>query len=314
MDTVTCLNSSIGRNFALYNGDTVEVCAQLPERSADLIVYSPPFSDLYVYSDNERDMGNSTAAEFEEHYRHLLPSLYRALRPGRICAVHCMDLPARKSVEGWMGLRDFSGDLIRMHTDAGFHLLSRITVWKDPVTQMQRTKSHNLLYKNIQLDSTRNYPGLPDYVLLFRRPVESGEDAHAVKVPQDPTDYTLDQWQRWASPAWSADWSEVPDSWHQPVWTDIDQNDTLNKQRAREDADEKHICPLQLPLIRRLVKMYSNPGEVVLSPFAGIGSEGYVTLQEGRRFVGAELKASYFETAAHYLTGIENAKQLSLFR
>lgn len=312
-----CLDSKIGKNYAIYNGDSCEVIPQLPERCADLIVYSPPFSDLYVYSDSERDMGNSTDAEFAQHYGHLLPALFRALRPGRLCAVHCMDLPARKSVEGWMGLRDFSGDLIRMHQAAGFHYLSRITIWKDPVTQMQRTKSHNLLYKNIQDDTTRNYAGLPDYILLFRRPVLAGEDEMTVKVKQTPETFSLDQWQQWASPVWPVNWSEIPETWRDPVWMDIDQQETLNGERgrraARSDEDEKHICPLQLPTIRRLVKMYTNPGEVVLSPFLGIGSEGYVALQEGRKFVGVELKGSYFRAAHANISSLEDTRQGGLF-
>lgn len=301
---IRCLDSSSGRDWSLYNGDCVEVVAQLPERSVDLAVYSPPFADLYVYSDNERDMGNSTAAEFETHYSHLLPHLLRVVRPGRIIAVHCMDLPARKSVEGYMGLRDFSGDLVRMHIAAGFTYLSRITIWKDPVAQMQRTKSHNLLYKNIQEDSTRNYPGMPDYVLLFRRPVLPGEEGEIVKVPQyaNPTDkrpdhFPLDQWQEWAS----------------PVWMTIDQENTLNRSKAREDADEKHICPLQLDTIERLIRMYSNPGEVVLSPFAGIGSEGHVALTWKRKFVGIELKGSYFREATKTCKTATDDRQGSLF-
>lgn len=333
-----CLDSRIGQNYAIYNGDSCEVIPQLPERCADLIVYSPPFSDLYVYSDSERDMGNSTEAEFAQHYGHLLPHLFRALRPGRLCAVHCMDLPARKSVEGWMGLRDFSGDLIRMHTAAGFHYLSRITIWKDPVTQMQRSKAHNLLFMNILEDCTRNYNGLPDYVLLFRRPVLAGDEDSTVPVPHRPgsadmapsavaarrrpgndalEEFTLDQWQEWASPVWPVNWSELPETWHDPVWMDIDQQETLNGERGRRDArgedDERHICPLQLPTIRRLVKMYTNPGEVVLSPFGGIGSEPYVALQEGRKGVAVELKGSYFRTMAANLASIENVRQAGLF-
>lgn len=311
---IPCIDSAEGKTWSIYQGDSCEVLPHFPERSADLIVYSPPFSDLYVYSDSERDIGNSTAQEFERHYAgFLLPQLFRMLRPGRICAVHCMDLPSRKSVEGWMGLRDFSGDLIRMHAAAGFHFLSRVTIWKDPVTQMQRSKAHNLLYKNIQEDSTRNYAGLPDYILLFRRPVLPGEDDQTVKVPQTPATFSLDQWQAWASPVWPVDWSEIPADWREPVWLDVDQQDTLNKVQAREDADEKHICPLQLPTIRRLIRMYSNPGEVVVSPFLGIGSEGYVARQEGRRFVGVELKGSYFRTARANLLSLEDNRQQGLF-
>lgn len=294
---IACLNHAVSENYALYNGDCVEVLAQLPERSIDLAVYSPPFADLYVYSDSERDMGNSTQEEFDAHYGHMLPHLYRVIRPGRIVAVHCMDLNARKSVEGYMGLRDFSGDLIRAHIKAGFVYLSRITIWKDPVSQQQRTKAHNLLYKNIQDDSTRCYPGLPDYVLLFRRPVEAGDDAHTIKVPQKPEGFPLEQWQEWAS----------------PVWMTIDQQNTLNRRKSGDEGDERHICPLQLDTIERLVRMYTNPGETVLSPFAGIGSEGHVALTWKRKFVGIELKESYFGDAVQTMKAATDDRQRTLF-
>jgi len=264
----------------------------------DLAVYSPPFSDLFVYSESERDMGNCVSDDaFAEHYGFLLEEMFRVVRPGRMCAVHVSDLPARKSKEGFIGLRDFSGDVVRAHQRAGFHYHSRVTIWKDPVTEMQRTKSHGLLYKNIREDSTRNRVGMPDYVLIFKRPVLPGEDDHIIKVPHTPAEFPLDQWQEWAS----------------PVWMDINQSDTLNARVARADGDEKHMCPLQLPVIERLCGLYSNPGEVVLSPFGGIGSEGVGALQLGRRFVGVELKPSYFERACINLREEEATDQLGLF-
>ena len=294
---IPCIDSAEGKHWTLYNGDSCEILAHLPPRSVDLAVYSPPFADLFVYSDSERDMGNSTRAEFDSHYAHLMPHLYRVMRPGRIVAVHCMDLNTRKSVEGVMGHSDFSGDLIRAHVAAGFVFLSRITIWKDPVTQQARTKAHNLLYKNIQEDSTRCYPGLPDYVLLFRRPIEAGEEGETIKVPQRPEGFPLAQWQEWAS----------------PVWMSVDQGNTLNKLKSGDPDDERHIGPLQFDVIERVVRMYTNEGEIVLSPFAGIGSEGHVALTWRRKFVGVELKSSYFQTAIGTLKEASDDRQASLF-
>lgn len=297
--TVRCLNYESGAAWTVYHGDCVEVVKQFPAASVDLAIYSPPFSDLFIYSESERDMGNcADDQEFAEHYAHLLRELFNVVRPGRMCAVHVSDLPSRKSREGFIGLRDFSGEVIRAHQFAGFHYHSRVTIWKDPVREMQRTKSHGLLWKNIREDSTRNRVGMPDYVLIFRRPpITPDEERQAVKVAHTPDEFPVEKWQQWAS----------------PVWMDINQGDTLNARIARDDADEKHMCPLQLPVIERLCGLYSNPGEVVLSPFAGVGSEGVGALKLGRKFVGVELKESYFKRACLYLREEERDDQVQLF-
>lgn len=297
--TIKCLNASHGESWTLYNGDCVDVVGQMPDKSIDVSVYSPPFSDLFIYSDSERDMGNCASDdEFMEHYLHLLREMFRVLRPGRMACVHVSDLPARKSKEGFIGLRDFSGDVVRAHQAAGFHYHSRITIWKDPVTEMQRTKAHGLLYKNIQTDSTRNRVGMPDYILVFKRPpITKAEEAEKVPVTHTPADFPLDDWQKIAS----------------PVWFDIDQGNTLNVRIARDNSDEKHMCPLQLDVIDRLLRLYSNPGEVVLSPFGGVGSEGVGSLRVGRKFVGVELKPSYWDRACRNLRDEEGLNQTSLF-
>ena len=297
---LTALDSAHGTDWSMYQGDCVEIVAQMPDCSVDCSVYSPPFSDLFIYSESERDMGNcADDEEFMEHYLHLLQHMFRVIRPGRMACVHVSDLPALKSREGFIGLRDFSGEVIRAHQAAGFHYHSRITVWKDPVTEMQRTKAHGLLWKNIREDSTRNRVGMPDYVLIFKRPaITTAEEALAQKVQHTADEFPVDQWQQWAS----------------PVWMDIDQSDTLNVRQSREDGDEKHMCPLQLPLIHRLLGLYSNPGDVVLSPFGGVGSEGVQSLRDGRKYIGTELKTSYFATAVRNLKSEENHDQGDLFR
>jgi DNA modification methylase len=298
-DKIHCLNYDSGENWAMYRGDCVEVVGQLPNCSVDLSIYSPPFSDLFIYSESERDMGNcADDDEFAEHYKHLLREMFRVVRPGRMCAVHVSDLPARKGREGFIGLRDFSGEVIRAHQEAGFHYHSRITIWKDPVTEMQRTKAHGLLWKNIREDSTRNRAGMPDYILVFKRPpTTKAEEEMAVKVSHTATEFPVDQWQEWAS----------------PVWMNIDQSNTLNVKIARDSKDEKHMCPLQLDVIERLAGLYSNPGEVILSPFGGVGSEGVGALQLGRKFVGVELKESYWRRACANLRDEEGITQVGLF-
>jgi len=289
---VKCLGDYHGDDFAIYNGDCVDVLRQLPNACCDLSVFSPPFGDLFVYSDSIADMGNSSCdGEFFEHYRYCAQELLRVVKPGRIVAVHCSDLPTRKWRDGFIGVRPFSDDLTRAHMEMGFWFAGRVTVWKDPVVEMQRTKSLGLLHKQLKKDSTHSRPGMPDYVLLFRVPGDNVE-----RVAHTAEEFPVEQWQQWAS----------------PVWMDIDQTNVLNSFRhARAADDEKHICPLQLDLIHRLLVLYSNPGDVVLSPFAGIGSEGYMALKNGRRFVGVELKKEYFEQAANNLRSVES--QGSLF-
>lgn len=291
------LDQATGDDWVLYLGDSAEVVRGLPRRSVDLAVYSPPFSNLYCYSDSERDMGNcADDAEFLKHYAFLVGELHRVLRPGRIAAVHCKDLVNYKNRDGMAGLRDFPGDLIRIHQAAGFAYHSRVTVWRDPVTEMQKTKAHGLLYKQLRTDSTFSRQGLAEYVLVFRKWADDeGTDVRPVTHTHES--FPLPQWQEWAS----------------PVWMDIDHTDVLNAHQARDDRDSKHMCPLPLPIIERCVGLWSSPGDVVLSPFAGIGSEGYQALKMERKFVGVELKESYFTHAQRNLRAARAQLPLSLF-
>lgn len=298
--TIEALDYASGPDWGFYRGDCVEVARQLPERSVDLALYSPPFSNLYTYSDDDRDMGNAEDdSQFFSHYDYLAAELHRILRPGRLCAVHCKELVNYKgsSSDGMAGLRDFPGELIRAHKRAGFAYHSRITIWKDPVVEMQRTKAHGLLYKQLRADSTFSRQGLAEYVLVFRRWAEEAEEEHVVPVSHTRDGFPLAQWQRWAS----------------PVWDDIRQTHVLNVQLAREDQDEKHMCPLQLDVIERACVLWSNPGEVVFSPFGGIGSEGVGALQLGRKFVGAELKESYWRHGVENLRSASAANAAPLF-
>lgn len=287
-----CLNDAHGAGYAAYNGDCVDVLRQLPDRSVGFSVYSPPFSNLFTYSDSECDMGNSADdAEFFQHYGYALQELTRITKPGRLSAVHCSDIPYTKWKDGMIGIKDLSGSIILAHEDAGWVLHSRVTIWKCPVVEMTRTKALGLLYKQLQKDSTRSRQGMADYLLVFRAPGDNLEP-----VGQDSKNFPVDQWQQWAS----------------PVWMDIRQTNTLNVKQAREDKDSKHICPLQLDLIERAILLWSNPGDIVLSPFMGIGSEGFVALKQKRRFVGIELKSQYFDVAARNLSDAES-NAISLF-
>ncbi len=287
-----CLNQKTGINFTAIHGDCVDVARQLPDASVGFSVYSPPFGDLFVYSDSEADMGNSSSdGEFFDHYEFLIEQMARVTMPGRLTAVHCSDLPFRKWKDGKLGIKDFSGDIIRAHERHGFTLHSRVTIWKDPVVEMTRTKALGLLYKQLQKDSTKSRTGMPDYLLVFKAPGENPEP-----VGQKPESFPVSQWQQWAS----------------PVWMDIQQTNTLNVKMARENKDEKHVCPLQLDLIERAVIMWSNPGDVVLSPFMGIGSEGFVATRLKRKFIGTELKEAYWKQACKNLEGVE-ANSASLF-
>jgi len=292
MTEITCLDETHGDKYAAYNGDCVDVVRQLPDNSVGFSVYSPPFGNLFCYSDSECDMGNSADnSEFFQHYQFLLEEMARVLKPGRLSAVHCSEIPHTKWKDGFIGIYDLPGDIIRAHQAAGFVLHSRVTIWKDPVVEMTRTKALGLLHKQLKKDSTRSRVGMPDYVLVFRAPGENTEP-----VEHSHADFPVEQWQKWAS----------------PVWMDIRQTDTLNVRAAKDNADEKHICPLQLDLIERALIMWSNPGDIVLSPFMGIGSEGVVSLRTKRKFVGVELKESYFRQAKKYLAEAE-ATAPSLF-
>lgn len=304
-----CESQVHGNNWSMFLGDCCEVIQGLPDGSMDFSIHSPPFANLYIYSDSERDMGNAANdAEFFRHYDFLIPELFRITRPGRLAAVHCKDLVDYTNRDGRSGLRDFPGEIIRSFERGGFKFHSRVTIWKDPVTEMQRTKAQGLLHAQVKRDSSLCRQGLPDYLLLFRKWPTEGEETilrpvvrergfveyvgnegpNAERVDGDDL-YSIQVWQRYAS----------------PVWFDIDQMDVLNKRTARGDADERHICPLQLGLIRRAVEMWTLPGEVVFTPFAGIGSELYGAISRKRKAVGIELKPEYFAQAVKNLKAIE---------
>lgn len=274
-----------GANWGLYNADCIEVLAGLPEGLIDLAIFSPPFSDLFVYSDSERDMGNcGSHAEFMDHYRFFAKNLFRAMKPGRITCVHCTDLPSRKGKDGFIGLHDFSGDLIAAHREAGFVYHARCTIWKDPVVEMQRTKALGLLYKQLKKDSAMSRVGMPDYMLFFRK-----DEPNPEPVTHTPEDLPVTLWQELAS----------------PVWMTVQQGRVLNGRLARGKEDERHICPLQLDVIDRCLTLYSNPGDLVLDPFNGIGSTGFQALKMGRKYLGVELKPEYAAQAAKFLTEAE---------
>jgi DNA modification methylase len=276
-DNLLCIDQVVTDRYAIYRGDCVQLMEGMPSESIGFSVFSPPFASLYTYSDDDRDMGNCRDGdEFAAQFRFAVDQLYRVMAPGRLIAIHCMNLPMLKTRDGEIGLKDFRGDIIRMFQDAGFVYHSEVTIWKDPVTAMQRTKALGLLYKQLKKDSAMSRQGIPDYLVVVRKPGEN-----AAPVTKDPESFPVQLWQQYAS----------------PVWMDIDQSDTLQHRSARDHDDERHICPLQLPVIRRAINLWSNPGDLVLSPFAGIGSEGVVALQMGRRFVGCELKASYYAQA-----------------
>lgn len=284
MATIRCLNEKHGDKYAAYHGDCVDIIGQLPANSVDFSVYSPPFGSLFVYSESIADMGNSTDEQFRDHYAFLVREKLRVTKPGRLTAVHCSDLPMTKWKDGAVGIKDFSGDIIRIHEDAGWIMHSRRTIWKCPVVEMTRTKHVGLLYKQLQKDSAKSRGGMPDYLLTFVKPGDNAEPIH-----HTPENFPLDKWQEWAS----------------PVWMSVNQTRVLNVKAARNANDERHLCPLQLDVIDRALVMWSNPGDVVLSPFMGIGSEGYCSLKVNRRFIGTELKHEYFSQAVRTLDDVE---------
>lgn len=275
-------DDAAGEHWRLMLGDSCERLAELPDESVDLSVYSPPFASLFVYSPSERDLGNSASrAEFLHHYGFIIRENLRLTKPGRICCVHVQQLTTTKATHGYTGLTDFRGDVIRAYLDNGWHFHGEVTVNKDPQAQAIRTKAHALTFATKNRDSSGTRPALADYLLIFRKP---GDNAVPIK-----NDVSNDEWIEWA----------------QPVWWDIKETNTLNVRVARDEADERHICPLQLDFIERCVRLWSNPGETVLSPFAGIGSELYVAVKCGREAIGCELKPSYWQTAVDNLTGLE---------
>ena len=271
------LNQEVNEKFSLYNGDSVEVLKGIPDNSIHYSIFSPPFASLYTYSNSDRDMGNSkTDDEFYEHFTFLVKELYRVTMPGRLLSFHCMNLPTSKVRDGVIGIKDFRGLLIRIFTDAGWIYHSEVCIWKNPVTAMQRTKALGLLWKQLKKDSAMSRQGIPDFIVTMRKPGDNPE-----RVTHTDESFPCNVWQKYAS----------------PVWMDINQSDTLQRKSTREDKDEKHICPLQLEVIKRCIELWSNPNDIVLDPFAGIGSTPYVALRMGRRGLGVELKGSYYEQA-----------------
>lgn len=292
--------------WVAFHGDTVDVARSMPDSSVDFSVFSPPFASLYTYSNSPRDMGNvRDDDEFFAHMRFLIKEQFRVMAQGRNVSIHCMLMPTTISRDGYIGLRDFRGDLIRAYQEAGFIFHSEVVIWKDPVTAMQRTHALGLLHKTLITDSTRSRQGIADYVVTMRKPGKAERPVEhwatnpdgTTKGNPDAEEFQVERWQRYAS----------------PVWDDIDPSDTLQHRSAREQADEKHICPLQLQVIERCIELWSQKDDVVWSPFMGIGSEGYVALQHGRRFIGAELKTSYYEQAVRNLREAGTVKQHSLF-
>lgn len=288
------LNQVIKKRYALYNGDSAEVMQGLPSESMDYSIFSPPFESLYTYSDSDRDLGNCrNEEEFYQQFDFIAKELYRIIKPGRLISVHCMDLPASLNNDGFIGLKDFPGKLIKVFEKVGFIYHSRVTIWKDPVVAMQRTKALGLLHKQIKKDSAMCRQGIADYIITLRKPGENKE-----RITHTNETFPVEKWQQYAS----------------PVWMDINQSNTLNRKSARDERDEKHICPLQLDVIERCIELWTNEGDTVFTPFLGIGSEAYQALKMNRNAVGIELKESYFEQA---VKNCENALtspvQLSLF-
>jgi len=315
------IDQAQGKNWVMYQGDCVEVIKGIPDNSVHYSIFSPPFASLYTYSNSERDMGNVRShSEFYEHFRFLVGELYRVTIPGRLLSFHCMDIPAMKERDGFIGLYDFPGELLRLFQKAGFIYHSKVVIWKDPLIEATRTKALGLMHKQLCKDSAMCRQGLPDYLITVRKPGDNPEPiAHpkgldryiGTDEPDAPkkepmlkdsrkhrnismarTDpvYSHHVWRKYAS----------------PVWMDINQSRTLQKDSAREEKDERHICPLQLDVIERALELWTNPGDIVLSPFAGIGSEIYSAVRMGRRGVGIELKGSYFKQA------VENCKVAEL--
>lgn len=291
---VNVLDQAHGEQWAAYNADCVEGVAALPPNSVDFSVYSPPFSSLYIYSESARDMGNVDGDEaFQESYSHLVREKLRVTKPGRLSAIHLKDLVyySNASDAGDRGLRDFTGECIRTHVAEGWTYHSRVTIWRCPVREMQKAKPDGLLFKNFRTDAGRVRQGLCEYLVVFRKWAEGMDDT--APIVHDPREYPLEMWQRMASPVWNYGDDDLPET------------DVLNARQARADRAEKHLCPMPLNITERAVRLWSNPGDTVLSPFMGIGSEGHVALRLGRRFIGFELNDAYFREAVANLQSAE---------
>lgn len=277
-----------GEGYELHNADCIDLAKEIKDDSIDFIIYSPPFESLFTYSNSDRDMGNNKSTEdFRLHYQFLIDETYRMMRPGRIVAVHCMNLTTSKVNDGFIGIRDFRGDIIRAHQKAGFIYHSEVCIWKDPVVAMQRTKALGLLHKTIKKDSSMSRQGLADYLVIFRKPGLNDKP-----ISHTAEEFPVEMWQRYAS----------------PVWFDVNQTRTLNYREARHEDDVKHICPLQLDVIERAMDLWTTQGDLVFSPFMGVGSEGYCAVKSGRRFIGSELKPSYFDQSVKNMADAHDHK------
>ena len=317
---VKVLDQEHGENWTLWNADCVDIARGLPDNSVHFTIYSPPFESLYTFSDNPRDISNNQTSEvFWDHYRFLIKEMVRSLMPGRLIATHCMQLPTSKTRDGFIGMRDFRGEIIRAFQSEGMYFHSEVMIRKDPVTAMQRSKSLGLLHKQICKDSSMSRMAAADYMIIMRKPGENPEpisgpfDAYYgdEAPPEGPLRNENSQGVENLMPG--DDWFSVAvwQRYAESVWIDINQGDVLTHKCAREEADERHISPLQLTPIRRCIDLWSNPGDVVFSPFAGIGSELYCAVEMGRKAIGAELKESYYRQAVANLKRIKKA-QMSL--
>jgi hypothetical protein len=315
VEHVKAVDQVVTKDYAIYQGDACELIRAVPSGSVHFGIHSPPFEGLYKFSNYDRDISNNEGKSFWEHYAFLIQELLRVTMPGRIHAVHVMQLPTSKIRHGVIGMRDFRGEVVRAYEDAGWVFHSEVCIWKDPVVAQQRTKSIRLLHKQIVKDSTISGQGLADYILSFRRPGDNpepvagcfdtyvgegnGPDRSKYTTPTDGRNwYSIEVWQRYAS----------------PVWMDINQTRTLQYRSARDEKDEQHIAPLQLDVIERCIDLWSNPGDTVLTPFLGIGSEVYSALEMGRKGVGFELKPSYFAQASKNIAALYEARTADLFK
>jgi len=321
------INESKGKNYHIYNADCVEVASNLPDDSIGYSIYSPPFASLYVFSNSDRDMSNvKNHEEFMNQYKYLIKEKLRITKPGRLTSVHCTNMTTTKATHGRIGLVDFRGMIIKAHEEAGWIYHSEVVIWKNPVMAMQRTKALGLLHKTITTDSSRSRQGTPDYIITFRKPGDNdtpiegrfkyyagemnlNEFAKAYGHKAEDSFRISNEFQDGICRQLATTPENSIDIWQQyasPVWFDIGQSNTLEFRKAKDSDDEKHISPLQLDVIERCNQLWSMPDDVVFSPFLGIGSEGYIAVQMGRKFIGTELKSSYFELAKKNLDKAEN--------
>jgi SAM-dependent methyltransferase len=323
---IKCVNQAVTDRYAIYEGDSIELIRAIPSNSVHFGIHSPPFEGLYKFSNSDRDISNNEGCGFWEHYQFLIQELLRVTRPGRICSVHCMQLPTSKTRHGFIGMRDFRGEIVRAYEDAGWIFHSEVCIWKDPVIAQQRTKSIRLLHKQITKDSTISGMGLADYIVSFRKPGDnenpvagmfdrwSGDGS--LDISREAYDRHRRQTEAEGRQAWAFEqWRSILvwQRYASPVWMDINQTNTLQYRGGRDEKDEQHISPLQLDVIERCLDLWSAPGETILTPFLGIGSEVYSAVKLGRKGIGFELKPSYFKQAVKNIAELDREKTDSLF-